>query len=190
MAVPPRRKALTDRQLDKLAGYHPYWLLPWVLVTLFPLYDVLHGHNPRPMVEIAALSLFAALYCAVVVTAFWPRLRHVRLPVVFAVLMVPVTGGVAGSLAHGLLLYPLLAVSVAVVVPERWSWGAVLGVPGLAALTALMKGQFSAMLWSALLAFLAGGLVLTRIRLAATAEELRAVRRREAAERAAAAARP
>lgn len=177
MPVPPRREALTDRRLDLLAGFRPYTLLPWVLVLLLPLHDVLGGRNPRPVAEMAGLGLFAGLYCAIVLSAFRPRLRHVRLPVALTVVAVPVAGALAGSLAHGVVVYPLLAAAAAVVLPEGGAPLAVLAAPALAALTALMRSQFTTMLWASLGTFLAGALVLTRIRLAATAAELRAARR-------------
>jgi hypothetical protein len=178
VAEPPRRRHLTDEEIEKAPRFSPYLLLPWVLLALVPLYsDVLHGHYPRPMLAMLMLGIFAVLYCATVVTALRPRLHHARLPAVFAALLVPVTGALEGALSHAFLLFPLLAVAGALVVPGRWSLLVLLGVPALSALTAWMRGQYDVIFYGPLGCFLAAALVLALFRLSTVTEQLREARR-------------
>jgi hypothetical protein len=183
VAVPPRRRRLTDEEIERAWHFSPYLLLPWVLLVLVPLYsDVLHGGYPRPSFALLGLGIFVFLYCGTVVTALRPRLHHTRLPMVFATLLVPVTGALAGSLTHGYLLFPLLAVAGALVVPGRWPLLVLLGVPGLAALTAWMRGQYDVIFYGPLGSFLAAALVLAMFRLSVVTEQLKEATRAKADE--------
>ncbi|MEY9969206.1 two-component system sensor histidine kinase DesK [Streptacidiphilus sp. MAP12-16] len=177
MAGRPPRKRITDEEIEKIRGFNPYALLPWVLLALSPLLAVLDGAYPRPVAAMCGLGLFALLYCATVLTAFQPRVQDGRVPTALALVMVPVTGALAGSLPHGLVLYSLLAIACAVVVPSRGGPLVLIGVPALAGLTAYMRGQSSSIpsaLWST---FLPGAIVFVMLKLFTVVTQLRETRR-------------
>jgi two-component system, NarL family, sensor histidine kinase DesK len=172
----PRRKRITDQEIDRIRGFNPYALLPWVLIVLSPLLHVLHGAYPRPVAAMAGLGLFALLYVGVVLSAFTPRIQDGRLPVALALVMVPVTGALAGSLPSGLTLYPLLAIACAVVVPDRLGPLVLLGVPGLAALTAYMRNQDGDVLNAAWTSLLPGAIVFVMLKLFSVVTRLKETR--------------
>jgi two-component system sensor histidine kinase DesK len=176
VAPRPRRKRISDAEIEKIRGFNPYALLPWVLLAVSPLLAVLHGQYPRPVAAMIGLGLFALLYCGTVVSAFLPRVQDSRLPLLLAVLMVPVTGALAGSLPHGLVLYPLLAIACATVVPDRGGPLVLIGVPGLAALTAYMRnetGDILSVAWSSLLP---GAIVFVMLKLFTVVTQLKETR--------------
>lgn len=172
----PRRKRLTDAEIDKIRGFNPYTLLPWVVLAGSPLYSVLNGGYPRPVAAMAGLGLFALLYVAVVISSFLPRLQNSRLPLLLVLLMVPVTGALAGSLPHGLVLYPLLSIACAVVVPDRAGPLVLIGVPGLAALTAFMRGETGEVLNAAWSSLLPGAIVFVMLKLFSVVTQLKETR--------------
>jgi two-component system, NarL family, sensor histidine kinase DesK len=173
----PRRKPVSDAEIDKIDGFSQYALLPWVLLVLSPVSGVLHGGYPRPSYALAGLGLFVLLYCAAIVVSFRPRVQDGRLPFTLALLMVPVTGALAGSLSHALVLYPLLAVVCAVVVPNRGGPLVILGTAGLGAFTAYMRGQDSDILSTCTSCLLAGGIVFVLLKLFNVVVQLKETRR-------------
>jgi hypothetical protein len=181
VAEPPRRRRLTDEEIARAPRFSPYLLLPWVLLALVPLVsDVLHGRYPRPTLAMLVLGIFAALYCGTVLTALRPRLHHTRLPMLCAALLVPVTALLAGALPHAFLLYPLLAVALALVAPGRWYLMVLLGVPALSGLTLWMRSQYDVIVYGPLGCFLAAALVLALFRLSMVTEQLKEARRAHA----------
>ena len=173
----PRRKRITDQEIDRIRGFNPYTLLPWVLIVLSPLSHVLDGHYPRPVAAMAGLGLFVLLYVGVILTAFTARIQDGRLPVALALVMVPVTGALAGSLPSGLSLYPLLAIAAATVVPDRLGPLVLMGVPGLAALTSYMRGQDSGdVLSTAWTSLLPGAIVFVMLKLFTVVTQLKETR--------------
>lgn len=177
MAGRPRRKPISDAEIDKINGFNQYALLPWVLMTLAPASGVLRGEYPRPSYALAGLGLFALLYCVTIVISFMPRLQDGRLPLALALLMVPVTGAVAGSLPHALVLYALLAVVCSVVVPNRGGPVVVLGVAALGAFTAYMRGDDSDIVSTCTSCLLAGGIVYVMLKLFSVVTQLKETRR-------------
>ncbi|MHA6763154.1 sensor histidine kinase [Streptacidiphilus sp. PAMC 29251] len=173
----PRRKRITDQEIAKIRGFNPFTLLPWGLLVLEPLLSVLHGTYPRPVAAMSGLGLFVLLYAGTVVSAFTPRVQDGRLPVALALVMVPVTGALAGSLPNALTLYPLLAIACAVVVPNRLGPLVLLGIPGLAALTSYMRGQshgdMLSIAWSSLLP---GAIVFVMLKLFSVVSQLKETR--------------
>jgi two-component system, NarL family, sensor histidine kinase DesK len=121
--------------------------------------------------------VFVLLYCGTLLTAFQPRFQNGRLPTVLALLLVPVTGALAGSLPHGLVLYSLLAIAGAVVVPDRGGPLVFFGIPALAALTAYMRsgqgGQVFDAAWSS---FLPGAITFVTLKLLSAVGQLRETR--------------
>jgi len=173
----PRRKPVSDAEIDKINGFNQYALLPWVLVVLSPVSGVLHGGYPRPSYALGGLGLFALLYCVTIVVASLPRLQDGRLPFALALLMVPITGALAGSLPHALSLYALLAVVCVVVVPNRGGPLVVLGVAALGAFTAYMRGEDSEILSICASCLLAGGIVFVMLKLFNVVSQLKETRR-------------
>jgi two-component system, NarL family, sensor histidine kinase DesK len=171
------RKRITDEDIEKLNGFNPYTLLPWVLLVLSPASSVIGGSYPRPMAALCGLGVFVLLYCGTLLTAFQPRFQNGRLPTVLALLLVPVTGALAGSLPHGLVLYSLLAIAGAVVVPDRGGPLVFFGIPALAALTAYMRsgqgGQVFDAAWSS---FLPGAITFVTLKLLSAVGQLRETR--------------
>ena len=178
MAGRPRRKPVSDAEIEKLNGFNQYALLPWVLMVLGPASAVTHGAYPRPDAALAGLGLFALLYCGTIVVSFMPRLQDGRLPLGLALLMVPVTGALAGSLPHALVLYALLSVVCAVVVPYRGGPVVILGVTALGMFTAYMRGDSSSdILSTAYSSLLAGAIVFVMLKLFNVVVQLKETRR-------------
>jgi two-component system sensor histidine kinase DesK len=172
-----RRKRITDQEIDRIRGFNPYTLLPWVLLVIKPLLGVLDGHYPRPVVAMAGLGLFVLLYVGTVLSAFLPRFRDGRPPMALALLMVPVTGALAGSLPSGPTLYPLLAIACATVVPNRAAPLVLLGIPALAALTSSMRGDGGgASLDAAWTSLLPGAIVFVVLKLFSVVDQLKETR--------------
>jgi len=120
--------------MDVRSRFHQLaWALPWLLFQLFPLSDLVS--EPRPMiVRIAAgigLAVFTAAYLVVFGRAFArgcpPAYRELAL---VAVLGVVLAVGL-GTAWAGLMIY--LSAAVAVTLPERWVWPAVLSATALCA---------------------------------------------------------
>ena len=176
MAGRPRRKPISDAEIGRIKCFNQYALLPWVLMTLAPVSGVLRGEYPRPSYALAGLGLFALLYCATIVVSFMPRLQDGRLPFGLALLMVPVTGALAGSLPHALVLYALLAVVCAVVVPNRGGPVVILGVTALGAFTAYMRGDNSDIVGTCTSCLLAGGIVFVMLKLFNVVTQLKETR--------------
>jgi two-component system, NarL family, sensor histidine kinase DesK len=168
------RKRITDQDIEKISGFNPYALLPWVLLVLSPAHAVMGGGYPRPVAALCGLGVFVLLYCGTIVTAFQPRFQNGRLPTVLALLLVPVTGALAGSLPHALLLYSLLAIAGAAVVPDRGGPLVLIGIPALAALTAYMRsGQSGDVIDAAWSSFLPGAITFVTLKLLSAVHQLR-----------------
>jgi two-component system sensor histidine kinase DesK len=126
---------------------------------------------------LCGLGVFVLLYCGTILTAFQPRFRDGRLPTVLALLLVPVTGALAGSLPHALLLYSLLAIAGAVVVPDRGGPLVFIGIPALAAFTAYMRsGQSGEVIDAAWSSFLPGAITFVTLKLLSAVSQLRETR--------------
>ncbi|MEZ0095418.1 sensor histidine kinase [Streptacidiphilus sp. EB129] len=171
-----QRKRITDEEIEKIRGFNPYSLLPWVLMIYSPLHPVLQGQYPHPIAAYVGLGIFAVLYCAAIVTSFRPRFHSGRLPLALALLLVPVTGALAGSLDHGLILYSLLIIICAVVVPDRFGPLVLIGVPALAALTAYMRGSGSSAGNAVWTTVLPGGIVFVMSKLFTVVAQLKETR--------------
>ena len=178
MAGRAHRKRITDQDIEKFRGFNPsYALMPWVLMVLGPAHAVVGGSYPRPDAALCGLGVFVLLYCATILTAFQPRFRDGRLPTVLTLLLVPVTGALAGSLPHALLLYSLLAIAGAVVVPGRGGPLVFIGIPALAAFTAYLRsGQSGEVINAAWSSFLPGALTFVTLKLLAAVSQLRETR--------------
>jgi two-component system sensor histidine kinase DesK len=171
------RKRITDQDIEKISGFNPYALLPWVLLVLSPAHAVTGGGYPRPVAALCGLGVFVLLYCGTILTAFQPRFQTGRVPTVLALLLVPVTGALAGSLPHALLLYSLLAIAGAVVVPDRGGPLVFIAIPALAALTAYMRsGQSGEVIDAAWSSFLPGAITFVTLKLLSAVHQLRETR--------------
>ena len=108
------------------------WALPWLLFQIFPAADLVT--TPRPLlvriVAGVALVVFTVAYLHVFGRAFSRGARRPMALAVVAVLgvILTVTMGTAWA---GLMIY--LSAAVAVTLPERWIWPAVLGATGVSA---------------------------------------------------------
>jgi two-component system, NarL family, sensor histidine kinase DesK len=109
------------------------WALPWLLFQIFPAADLVT--TPRPLlvriVAGVALVVFTVAYLHVFGRAFSrgcaPAYRALAVVAVLGVTLT-VTMGTAWA---GLMIY--LSAAVAVTLPERWIWPAVLGATGVSA---------------------------------------------------------
>jgi two-component system, NarL family, sensor histidine kinase DesK len=109
------------------------WALPWLLFQIFPAADLVT--TPRPLlvriVAGVALVVFTVAYLHVFGRAFSrgcaPAYRALAVVAVLGVALT-VTMGTAWA---GLMIY--LSAAVAVTLPERWIWPAVLGATGVSA---------------------------------------------------------
>ena len=120
--------------MDVRSRFHQLaWALPWLLFQLFPIADLVS--EPRPVgVRIAAgvgLVVFTAVYLVVFGRAFArgcaPAYRELALVAVLGV-------GLAvalGTAWAGLMIY--VSAAVAVTLPERWVWPAVLAATAVCA---------------------------------------------------------
>jgi two-component system, NarL family, sensor histidine kinase DesK len=112
---------------------HLVWALPWLLFQVFPVADLVT--TPRPLaVRIAAgvgLAVFSVAYLRVFGRAFTrncpPAYRELAVVVVLGVTLA-VTMGPPWA---GLMIY--LSAAVAVSLPERWVWPAVVGATAVCA---------------------------------------------------------
>jgi two-component system, NarL family, sensor histidine kinase DesK len=120
--------------MDVRSRFHQVaWALPWLLFQLFPLADLLT--EPRPLgVQVAAaagLVVFTVAYLMVFGRAFAmgcpPAYRQLAVVAVLGVVLA-VTLGTAWA---GLMIY--LSAAVAVTLPQRWVWPAVLGATAVSA---------------------------------------------------------
>jgi two-component system sensor histidine kinase DesK len=120
--------------MDVRSRFHQLaWALPWLLFQLFPVADLVS--EPRPaVVRILAgvgLVVFTVLYLMVFGRAFArgcpPAYRELALVAVLGVVLA-VTLGTAWA---GLMIY--VSAAVAVTLPERWVWPAVLAATAVCA---------------------------------------------------------
>ncbi|WP_324276885.1 sensor histidine kinase [Blastococcus brunescens] len=120
--------------MDVRSRFHQLaWALPWLLFQLFPIADLVTEPRPLGVRILAALALlvFTAVYLLVFGRAFAPGCA----PAYRELAVVAVLGvGLAVSLGTawaGLMIY--LSAAVAVTLPERWVWPAVLGATAVCA---------------------------------------------------------
>jgi two-component system sensor histidine kinase DesK len=120
--------------MDVRSRFHQLaWALPWLLFQLFPIADLVSGSYSLPVriAAGAALAVFTVVYLIVFGRAFAPGCPPAyRELAVVAVLGVglAVTLGTAWA---GLLIY--LSAGVAVTLPQRWVWPAVLAATAVCA---------------------------------------------------------
>jgi two-component system, NarL family, sensor histidine kinase DesK len=109
------------------------WAMPWLLFQLFPVADLIATPRPTGLRIAAAVALvaFTGAYLVVFVRAFArgcaPAYRQLAVVAVLGV-------GLAvtmGSAWAGLMIY--LSAAVAVTLPQRWVWPAVLGATAVSA---------------------------------------------------------
>ena len=123
-----RLSAATVPGMDVRSRFHQLaWALPWLLFQLFPIADLVTEPRSLGVRFLAglALAVFTGAYLMVFGRAFAPgsapAYRHLALVAVLGIGLA-VTLGTAWA---GLMIY--LSAAVAVTLPERWVWPAVLG---------------------------------------------------------------
>jgi two-component system sensor histidine kinase DesK len=116
------------------------WALPWLLFQAFPAVDLVVTPRPAAVRAVAALLLlaFTACYVAVFVRLFEGHgLR--RRPEVLAVVVLGIALATwLGTSWAGLMIY--VSAALAVTLPQRWIWPAVLGVAGVCAAVIAVHG--------------------------------------------------
>jgi two-component system sensor histidine kinase DesK len=106
---------------------HLGWALPWLLFQLFPAADLVTTPRPLPVRIVAGVGLvvFSLVYLRVFARAFArncpPAYRGLAVVAVLGVVLA-VTMGPSWA---GLMIY--LSAALAVTLPQRWVWPAVLG---------------------------------------------------------------
>jgi two-component system, NarL family, sensor histidine kinase DesK len=109
------------------------WALPWLLFQLFPLADLVSEPRPVAVRVVAGVGLvvFTGVYLMVFGRAFArgcaPAYRELALVVVLGVALAVWLG----TSWAGLMIY--VSAAVAVTLPERWVWPAVLAVTAVCA---------------------------------------------------------
>ncbi|WP_234021882.1 MULTISPECIES: sensor histidine kinase [unclassified Streptomyces] len=130
-----QRTARKDGRMPENPGPPPtgFTLLPWLLMGLGSLSNVLKGETPNPWIGAVGLLAFNSLYVYVVFRAFDKERREARSTHVALVVMGALTTALAlGYGGNWLLFFPLLGLATGAIVRGR-TW---LGQAGLA-LTAL-----------------------------------------------------
>ncbi|MBY8869807.1 sensor histidine kinase [Streptomyces sennicomposti] len=130
-----QRAARKDGRMPENPGPPPtgFTLLPWLLMGLGSLSNVLKGETPNPWIGAVGLLAFNSLYVYVVFRAFDKERREARSTRVALVVMGVLTTALAlGYGGNWLLFFPLLGLATGAIVRGR-TW---LGQAGLA-LTAL-----------------------------------------------------
>jgi two-component system sensor histidine kinase DesK len=116
------------------------WALPWLLFQAFPAVDLVVSPRPAAVRAVAALLLlaFTASYVAVFVRLFeGSGLR--RRPEVIAVVVLGIALAIwLGTSWAGLMIY--VSAALAVTLPQRWIWPAVLGAAGVCAAVIAVHG--------------------------------------------------
>ncbi|WP_345667184.1 sensor histidine kinase [Streptomyces similanensis] len=134
---------------DGRAPEHPgppptgFTLLPWLLMGMGSLSNVLKGETPNPWIGGAGLLVFNSLYVYVVFRAFDKELREARSTRAAVVLMGVLTTALAlGYGGNWLLFFPLLGLATGAIVRGRtWLGQAGLGLTALAgAVSAYREG--------------------------------------------------
>ncbi|MFJ6795002.1 sensor histidine kinase [Streptomyces sp. NPDC091268] len=169
-------KCDTPGERGPVGSPNAFTLLPWLLLGMGAVSNVLHGETPNPWVGAVGLLVFNSLYITLVFRAFHPQAREAPATRWCLVALGLVTCALA--LAYGddwLLFFPLLGLATGAVVRGRRLGPVMLGLTALAgAIAALHKG------WDALGivygTFLSGMVTAAILALAETVRELRDTR--------------
>ncbi|WP_327356496.1 sensor histidine kinase [Streptomyces sp. NBC_01304] len=117
-----------------------YAFLPWLLLGMGALSNVVRGETPNPWVGGAGLLIFNSLYVSVVFSAFDPYRRNGWWTYVALSGMAVVTAGLGiGYGGAWLALFPLLSLACGAVLRGRRLGGTVLVLACTAALTAALR---------------------------------------------------
>ncbi|MGW4277337.1 sensor histidine kinase, partial [Streptomyces seoulensis] len=140
-----QRAARKDGRAPENPGPPPtgFSLLPWLLMGMGSLSNVLKGETPNPWIGGAGLLVFNSLYVYVVFRAFDKELREARSTRAAVVLMGVLTTALAlGYGGNWLLFFPLLGLATGAIVRGRtWLGQAGLGLTALAgAVSAYREG--------------------------------------------------
>ncbi|WP_347060022.1 hypothetical protein ABC795_06050 [Blastococcus sp. HT6-30] len=114
------------------------WALPWLLFQLFPVLDLVSTPRPAGVRVAAALMLigFTAAYLRVFARAFAPGCSPAYRELAVVAVLGAGLGFWLGAPWAGLMIY--LSAAVAVTLPDRWVWPAVLGATAVCAMVALL----------------------------------------------------
>jgi two-component system, NarL family, sensor histidine kinase DesK len=120
--------------MDVRSRFHQLaWALPWLLFQLFPIADLVS--EPRPVVVRIAAGIGLVVFTGVYLVVFGRAFARGCAPAYRELALVAVLGvGLAvalGTAWAGLMIY--VSAAVAVTLPERWVWPAVLAATAVCA---------------------------------------------------------
>ncbi len=151
-------------------------LLPWLLMGMGSISNLIQGKTPEPLIGAAGLLIFNSLYVSVVFRAFNKCTREARgtrwLLVVMGLITIALAGGYGGT---WLLFYPLLALAVGSVLRGRSLGPVMLGLTVIAGVTAGIRDGWDA-IGIAYGTFISGMVTAAILALSETVKELRATR--------------
>jgi two-component system sensor histidine kinase DesK len=109
------------------------WALPWLLFQAFPIADLVTTDRPAAVrvVAGAGLLVFTVAYLVVFSRMFDPCREPARRALVIVVVLAVALAAWLGTSWAGLLIY--VSAAVAVSLPRRWVWPAVLGAAAVCA---------------------------------------------------------
>ncbi|MFE1409424.1 sensor histidine kinase [Streptomyces sp. NPDC058746] len=157
-------------------GPRAFTLLPWLLLGMGAVSNVIHGETPNPWVGALGLLTFNSLYITLVFRAFHKRAREAAGTRWCLVALGVVTCALA--LAYGdnwLLFFPLLGLATGAVLRRRRLGQVMLGITALAAAVSALHEGWDAIgiVYGTLLSGMVTGAILA---LAETVGELRETR--------------
>ncbi|MFJ8011393.1 sensor histidine kinase [Streptomyces sp. NPDC096339] len=172
----PDRGCDGDHDPGPTRGPRAFTLLPWLLLGMGAVSNVIHGETPNPWVGALGLLTFNSLYITLVFRAFHKRAREAAGTRWCLVVLGLVTCALA--LAYGdnwLLFFPLLGLATGAVLRGRELGRAMVGITALAAaISALHEGWDAiGIVYGTLLSGMVTGAILA---LAETVAELRETR--------------
>ncbi|MFG2663897.1 sensor histidine kinase [Streptomyces sp. NPDC048387] len=153
-----------------------FTLLPWLLLGMGAISNVIHGETPNPWIGAAGLLVFNSLYITLVFRAFDQRARQAPATRWCLAALGAVTCALAG--AYGgtwLLFFPLLGLATGAVVRGRRLGQLLFGLSALAGVTGGLREGWDA-LGIVYGTFLSGMVTAAILALAETVRELRDTR--------------
>nr|WP_255951638.1 histidine kinase [Streptomyces sp. ODS25] len=171
-----QRRAPGQKAEAQMRGPNAVTLLPWLLMGMGSVSNLIQGETPNPWIGGVGLLAFNSLYITVVTRAFHKERRQAPSTRWLLVAMGLVTCGLAvGYGGSWLMFYPLLGLAIGAVLRGRSLGYVMMGLTTLAGLTAGAKEGWDAV-GIAYGTFISGMVTAAILALHETVKELRATR--------------